>query len=181
MHIEKAKNNRLLHQKLQPVASHLIGLDTNESAVHSLREFGITDLVCGDVNDSFETLTDMAFEVILCCDVIEHVTNLDSLLLGCRRLMSQNTILLITTINATALKPVLRAFFSREAVHPDHVAYFSLATLGALLNRYHFQPVAVGTFLYPAVTMFSTVISRLLAQLAPFVADGILVTAKLQD
>jgi 2-polyprenyl-3-methyl-5-hydroxy-6-metoxy-1,4-benzoquinol methylase len=179
-HLEKAAVGGLLHQKLKRRAMHLVGLDTNGVAVSALKEkYAITDILQIDITQFANEHRNEKFDVILCCDVIEHLTDFDSLLKGCKRLIDAKGRLVLSTINATALKPALRAVFSREAVHPDHTSYFSYATLIELLRRYEFRPMEVGTFLYPGASKLSDLVFRTVASKAPFTADGILIIATL--
>ena len=70
-----------------------------------------------------------------------------------------------------------RAIFGREAVHPDHVSYFSYATLAQLLIRNGFRPVEYATFAYPTVTKGASAIFNILHRIAPSTADGIIIVA----
>lgn len=175
--LEKAKAGELLHQKIMQVADEIIGVDIDQSAINVLKSIGISDIIEADVcSDSF--LEGEEFDVILCCDVIEHVSAPGPLIAACRRFMSKDSILIVTTINATAFKPALRAFLGRESVHNDHVAYFSYATLGKLLTLEGLRPVEFGTFAYPTINRFTGWVSQALMAAAPCVADGIFFSAR---
>lgn len=179
-HLEKAGKGALLHQRLQEVTGDLIGLDLDAEAIASLKEHaGITDIFQGDVMcpPTEHAWFDRPFEVVLCCDVIEHVANPGLLLSACKEYLEPGGQLIVTTVNATGLKPALRAIGGREAVHPEHVAYYSFSTLCVLLERCGLIPVEFGTFCYPARWPAAGWIFDHLARLAPGVADGLLVTA----
>jgi SAM-dependent methyltransferase len=175
-HKEKARVGNLLHQKVKTVATQVFGIDLNEEAVNYLRtEHGITDITVGDACQ-----LDMkhSYEVILCCDIIEHVSNPGLLLDSCRRCMKSDGVLVLTTANATALKLAFRALQGREAVHYDHVAWYSFATIGNVLLQHGFLPLDVGFFCYPTITALARFLFGSCARIRPATADGILMTAK---
>jgi len=84
----------------------------------------------------------------------------------------------VTTINATAAKPAIRALFSREDVHFEHTAYFSYSTLCQVLMMNRFVPESFGAFSYPTYSRVLGMFFRTLAKFAPGTADGVLVTAR---
>jgi 2-polyprenyl-3-methyl-5-hydroxy-6-metoxy-1,4-benzoquinol methylase len=174
---EKAAQGELLHQKVKKVARELIGVDVNHGAVQRLTRFGIVDIICADINDP-AILTGRTFDVVLCCDVIEHVLDPGTFLCGCARFLHATSDFVVTTVNATAVKPALRAFLNREAVHQDHICYFSYGTLCQLLIRCGLKPAAFGVFMYPTVMAISGWVTHALATRYAGLADGILVIAR---
>jgi 2-polyprenyl-3-methyl-5-hydroxy-6-metoxy-1,4-benzoquinol methylase len=178
-HKESAAAGRLLHQKLKPVARTLLGIDVDCEAVDFLRDnHGITDIVSADgAALPQDPRLDQQFDLILCCDIIEHVANPGELLDSCKRFMAAGTRLVITTTNALAVKPAVRAMLSREAVHHDHVAYYSYGTLCSLLLKRGLRPTGVAFFCYGTRSWVAKVLFGTLARYAPGCADGILITA----
>lgn len=177
--IEKGRSGELLHQKIQKVASKLIGIDVDVEAIAALGELGVNDIILGDITTDGGVLEGETFDVVLCCDVIEHVSSAGDLLVACRRFMRPDSKLMVTTINATALKPALRALGGREAVHHDHVAYYSFSTLGKLLTLNKLRPVEFGVFAYPTVNPIVGWLLRSVMSAAPGCADGIMINARL--
>jgi 2-polyprenyl-3-methyl-5-hydroxy-6-metoxy-1,4-benzoquinol methylase len=176
-HEEKAKAGALLHQKLNSVNSDVLGVDVDEDAVNVLKKYGVNNIqICDIISEN--SLSDTTFDLVLCCDVIEHVDEPGRLLEACARYLKPNGLLVVSTINATALKPASRAFFGREAVHPDHIFYFSFSTLCQLLLRRKLIPKYFGTFLYPTVNRYVGVILSSLISRKPGLADGILFVAE---
>jgi hypothetical protein len=175
---ESGPQGRLLHQKLKPVSKSLVGMDFDQTSIDWLRtNLGISDIIQRDLSKSDPSLEPLG-DVVLCGDIIEHVNSIGDLMYNCNRLCRENGALIISTINATALRPGLRALFRREAVHPDHVAYFSFSNLGVLCHRFGFEPVDVRYFHYGAVSRWIGIPMGILFRLAPAIADGILVVAK---
>ena len=176
--LDKGLKGELLHQKIQSVAARVVGVDIDRDAISALRSVGIDDIIEADICDG-DRMPGESFDVVLCCDVIEHVSTPGPLLAGCRRHMRSDSELVVSTINATALKPALRALGNREAVHFDHVAYFSFATLGKQLTMEGLCPVEFGMFAYPTVNRLAGWLTRILFRIAPATADGVIMTARL--
>jgi hypothetical protein len=178
-HRDKARAGELLHTKVRAVASGLLGLDSNREAVEQLRtEFGIDDIEVTDTTRPLGGVEPHSFDVALCCDIIEHVSNVGGLLDTCRSLLTLGGLLVVTTINATALKPAVRAVLGREDVHFEHTAYYSYSTLCQVLMMNGFIPERFGTFSYPTYSRVVGLFFRTLARVAPATADGVLVTAR---
>ena len=175
--IEKGRAGALLHQKVQKHAKHVVGVDVDAMAIEALREFGIDDIVRADLCTS-DPFPAQVFDVILCCDVIEHVPSPGLLLEACRRYMEEASKLIVTTINATALKPALRALAGRELVHMEHVAYYSFATLGKLLTVSQLRPVEFGVFAYPTINPIVGWLTESVMRIVPGSADGIMINAR---
>ncbi|MGD0126387.1 MAG: methyltransferase domain-containing protein [Terriglobia bacterium] len=177
-HKQDAERGEMLHQKLQPVAGRLVGIDSDAEAVAWLREHHqIQNIRAADVCSPVLDLG--KFDLILCCDIIEHVSDTASLLRGIKPLMNGDSRLVVTTINALSMKPALRALLGREAVHPDHVSYYSFSTLGSLLLRHGFRPVEYATFAYGTVSRLTGAACAAMYRIAPSLADGILIIAQL--
>lgn len=177
--VEKGKAGKLLHQKVRAVAERIVGVDIDGPAISALRELGVDDILQANIISDDTVLAGQTFDVVLCCDVIEHVGAAGPLLQACRRFMHSQSLLIVTTINATAIKPALRAVFGREAVHADHVAYYSYGTLGKLLQTEGLHAVEFGVFSYPTVNPVVGWLSRGLMNAAPGSADGIMFCARL--
>lgn len=177
-HLDKARAGELLHIKVKSSARELIGFDFCKKAVDELRqEFGVTDILVTDATQPIGDMERNSFDVVLCCDIIEHVSNVGGLLDSCRDLLRPDGTLVVTTINATAAKPAIRAVFGREDVHFEHTAYFSYSTLCQVLVMNNFIPDSFGVFSYPTYSRLLGMFFRTLARVAPGTADGVLVTA----
>ena len=176
-HKEAARHGELLHQKIQRVTKNVVGIDQNREAVEYLKiHHAIDNIISGDTTFSIRDarLTGQ-FDIILCCDIIEHVENPGHLIEFCKSHMTERTTLVITTINASAIKVALRAVLGREAVHNDHVAYYSYSTLCQLLLRYQLYPAKVGYYCYGTKIKILGKVFGVLAAISPGTADGILI------
>lgn len=174
----KAEKGELLHQKLQGVASELVGYDNDAASIEILsKDFGIDDIVCRDLSKNQDGNAPSA-EVVVCADIIEHVNNVGTLIETCRDVLQDDGELVLSTINAVSIKQTMRGFVGREPVHPDHIAYYSFATLGTLLSRFGLILEECRYFKYETVSALSGFFFNALYTVAPQSADGIVVTAR---
>jgi SAM-dependent methyltransferase len=175
---EKAEKGQLLHQKLREVCAELTGYDKDKRSLDLLaNDFAIDDILCRDLSEHtlhFEARADVA----VCADIIEHVNNAGHLINACTRLLVPGGTLVLSTANAQSLKQAIRGIAGREPVHPDHVAYYSYATLGVLLQRFQLEMINCRFFCYPATSILTAVLFKFVYTLAPQSADGIVVTAR---
>lgn len=176
---EKAQVGELLHQKMQGLCAVLTGYDNDQGAIKLLAsEFGLKDIVYRDLSEPF-VADEASANLVICADIIEHVNNVGNLLESCRRLLVPGGELVLTTINALSVKQAVRSLMGREPVHPDHVAYYSYATLGRLIGRFGFEMTHCRFFPYVTVSRLAGIAFGALYSMAPQSADGIIVVARL--
>jgi 2-polyprenyl-3-methyl-5-hydroxy-6-metoxy-1,4-benzoquinol methylase len=136
---ERIRHNDLLHTRITEVAKECLGIDADGEAIAEMRRFGIQNVRTGDA----EHLQDMAagtFDVVVAGEIIEHLSNPGLFLSGVHSVLESGGHLVITTANAFCLRRLVRIPFGVESVHPDHVSYYSHATLGTLVRRFGFEP-----------------------------------------
>jgi 2-polyprenyl-3-methyl-5-hydroxy-6-metoxy-1,4-benzoquinol methylase len=139
----KIEQGKLLHQKLSQVASHIVGLDIDKAGIEALsKAMPGKDFIVHSAEKigECEALKEKDFDIIIAADVIEHLSNIGLFLEGIRGLLRTQARLLITAPQAFSVKRILPlAFMQYERVHPDHIAYFSIATLSQLLSRFDLE------------------------------------------
>lgn len=133
-------HERLLHFELEKISKELYGFDFDEKGIEILKKNGATKLYQADLENLQAVELDEKFDVIVAGEMIEHLSNPGLFLKGIQRFMSEETKLLITTINAyMGMRFWLYGLRGRggsfEPVHPDHVAYYSYSTLSLLIER----------------------------------------------
>lgn len=134
-------NEMLLHFSLNKAAGELYGFDYDQEGIDVLTAHGMTNLYRADLEKLDDVEIDETFDVIIAGEMIEHLNNPGLFLRGIKRFMNEQTVLVITTVNAYC---GMRFFLyglkgkggKNEPVHPDHVAYYSYSTLKLLLNRH---------------------------------------------
>lgn len=141
---EALKSGTLLHAQLQAVATRVVGLDADVEGLAELTRLGVGDLYRGDLERLHEAGLDETFDVIVAGEIIEHLSNPGLFLAGVRRFMHPASRLVVTTVNAYCgfrfAQYAMRGRGGvREPVHPDHVAYYSYATLTLQLTRHGFH------------------------------------------
>ena len=179
----------LLHLKLQDIASELWGFDADEEGLRLLRERGLKNLYRADLERLEALELDQQFDVILAGEMIEHLSNPGLFLRGIKRFMRSDSTLVITTINAYCGFRLfiygLRGGGGRaEPVHPDHVAYYSYATIHHLLSRENlvarrFLFYDIGNEHRPHNRFWINFINDLCVRFAPQLADGIIIETSL--
>jgi len=144
-HVIRAEKNALLHQQLQKVAKKLIGIDIDRKSIEDLKKgFGISDIYYGDVvrNEYSTDLRSYSFDCIVLGDVLEHLDNLGIALRNIKRLMKDNTLLILTVPNAFCLFNVKAILTGKENVHPRHTFWPSYETMRFLLDKNGFSVIS---------------------------------------
>ena len=134
---ERIKSGSLLHIRLMGVAKEVWGVDISAEGIKILREYGIDNLVIGDIEhlDQIEELKQQTFDIFLATEVLEHLNNPGLFLQSAKRLFSPNTVMIITVPNGLRLTGLGYTLRGYEFVHPDHNYWFSYKTLDTLLKK----------------------------------------------
>lgn len=128
LNIGSASGN--LHEKIKGVAKEIRGVDKEVSPN--------TDYVV-DLDASPDSLLNMIsafFDLVVCGEIVEHLSNPGSFLKTVKFL---NAPLLITVPNAFAMGGRENVQRGIENCNKDHVAYYSYVTLTRLLEKSGFQ------------------------------------------
>lgn len=181
---EAIASGALLHARLAEAAREIWGLDADPAGLEALRALGFGNLVAGDLERLDAAPLDRAFQVVVAGEVIEHLSDPGLFLRGVRRFLSDDGALVVTTVNAYAAFRFAQYATrgqggANEPVHPDHVAYYSHATLGRLLVRERYR---VERFLFyglgkehrPFVSWRVRLVNDVATWLAPHLADGLI-------
>jgi hypothetical protein len=182
-------NEMLLHFDLQKTCGKLYGFDFDQPGLDILEKNGATDLYRADLEKLAEVPLNETFDVIVAGEMIEHLNNPGLFLSGIQRFMTDETLLILTTINAYCglrfLQYGLRGKRGlQEPVHPDHVAYFSYSTLSLLVKRHG---LTVDSFLFydigrehrPHNRWYLNAANDFLTAIAPQWADGVIAVCRL--
>ena len=186
---DSIKNNMLLHYDLEKSAGELYGFDFDQPGLDILAERGTKNLYRADLEKLGDVGLAETFDVIVAGEMIEHLNNPGLFLTGIQRFMNAETRLLLTTINAYCgmrfLWYGLRGRRGKqEPVHPDHVAYYSYATLSELVRRHG---LAIDSFMFydvgkehrPHNKWYLNAVNDVFTAIAPQWADGIIAVCRL--
>lgn len=130
--IEKLDAGLLHHEHISAVATECVGIDIDEPAIRELAERGIRNIRYHDMN----ALQDLAFEpdVIVFGETIEHLQNIQTCLESLKRVMSDETRLIISTPNCCSFHFAAMAALNFEAIHGGHTVGFTYGLLTQLIR-----------------------------------------------
>ncbi|MGB7070319.1 MAG: methyltransferase domain-containing protein [Pyrinomonadaceae bacterium] len=187
---EAIENNMLLHLELEKICRELYGFDFDQEGLDALRNAGGRNLYKADLEKLDDVPIDEKFEVIIAGEMIEHLSNPGLFLRGIKRFMTDESSLVITTINAyCAMRMLIYGLRgnrgSIEPVHPDHVAYYSYQTLKLALER---EGLDVKTFRFydigvehrPFNRWFYNIFNDVCVRISPQLSDGIIAVVGLK-
>jgi hypothetical protein len=118
-----------LHWPLSQVVT-VVGVDYSEAVVNEYRRLGIfTNIVVGNVERLNELRIDEKFDVILCGDIIEHISNPGLMLEGTKRLCHSNIKVIVTTPHAFCLMNYLRFALNKFDDGVEHVRIFNMQNI----------------------------------------------------
>lgn len=180
----RLERGELLHSRLMAWCPEVLGVDIDRDGLDVLQAASGGAFACLDVSsDDLAPLLAFQPEVVVACDVIEHVPNLDTFLAGLGQLLRQlgpQSSLLLTTPNALALRNIVYSAAGVEVVHPDHRVVFTPNTLSRSLRS---QGLRVREVAYYSISSGETRTrrvfdraTRLAARFRPGFADGLAVT-----
>ena len=136
-----------LHTHLVAAAREVVGVDLDSTVVELIRsKLKVENILTGDAEHLEDLALGRTFEVVLCGDLIEHLSSPGLMLDGLTSLMGPTSELIISTPNSFALMANLRFTLGRFRDGNQHVATFSKHNLETLLTRHGFR----GTELYTA-------------------------------
>jgi SAM-dependent methyltransferase len=131
---------RVLHPRLAAVSRELVGVDNDGPAVQLLRSrLGERTILIGDAEHLENLNLDRTFDIILCGDLLEHLSCPGRALEGARRFMATTSELIVSVPNSFALLANLRFTMGRFQDGAQHVATFSKFNLQTLLERHGFE------------------------------------------
>jgi SAM-dependent methyltransferase len=137
-----AKNN-WAHGWINTVASRLVGIDYLKNDVEKIRDKYGYEAYYGDAMDLGSCALNEQFDVVICGELIEHLTNPGLMLEGIKRFMKKDGILIITTPNVWGKTYLHQAKRSNEQdwVNDEHVQWYSFFTLANTIGRHGYHKV----------------------------------------
>lgn len=126
----------LLYREIDKICSYQLWIDLDKESIQFLNskksEFKNSKIDFFDMNK----LEDLDFEpdIIIFGEVIEHLMNLEIALTNLKKVMSDDTLLIISTPNAYHVLHQINAILWFENMHEDHKVYFSYWYLQNLLK-----------------------------------------------
>lgn len=141
-------NGKLLHQHLLETAREVHGIDIDSDGLNFLRENGFTnifELDAVELQKKNEFLSD-TYDMVILADIIEHVPDPKSVILGAISRINHNGEILISVPNAFYWFGFLCAMLGYEATHPEHVSTYSQLNLKRLFSQLDLQMVEIRNY-----------------------------------
>jgi SAM-dependent methyltransferase len=134
---ETSSREDWLHATLAQHAHSCLGIDILENDIKALAAKGYAVQVW-DVTKEPLPLT---FDVIVCGELIEHISNPGGLFGNCKVMLRPGGCLYISTPNPWYINYLLKTVFSRRPIveNVDHVAWYEPCVLTELASRYGFR------------------------------------------
>jgi len=175
------KKGQHLHVEISKVSRRLIGIDISQESLDRLKSIGEFELICWDVERIGE-LNVGTFDVVVCGELIEHLSNPGQMLDGIKRLLKPDGILIITTPNTLSLKNILHVLIRAQDVNSDfHSLAFTPKTLRTLLHRYGFVDIAFYGSIWELPSLRNYLFRRVFRpflRLFPWLSDTLICVAK---
>lgn len=151
---EEVKEKDWLHFKLKQAAQKVIGLDVLKDEVERLNKVGY-NIMCGNVENIDKIQFPInKFDVIVCGELIEHLSNPGLFLTNVKKIMDYKTLLIITTPNVYSrqrIELMLNNKYEKEWLNKQHKCWYSFETLKQLLISYDYQEVSWGYYSSPFI------------------------------
>jgi SAM-dependent methyltransferase len=170
-----------LHAKVVQVAREVVGVDMAADDVERLRgRSDVGEVVVGDA-EHLDTLDLAPVEIVLAGEIMEHLNNPGLFLSSARSVLAEGGRLILSVPNAFCLRRLLRIPSGAEKVHPDHVAYYSHATLTRLLGRFGYEVEFAAAYrLPPSRYRVAYLMDRAASIVSPNLCEGLIYSARLR-
>lgn len=176
-----------LYQDIDSVCSEQLWIDLDKDSIEFLnnrKEFKKSNVIFVDMN-KLESLN-FKPDVIIFWEVIEHLMNIEVALTNIKKVMDNNTQLIISTPNAFYLMNFIFSLFWKEVMHEDHKVLFSQWYLQNMLKfNWLIIEKSYFTFLSPYLLniywKISYYITRTISYIVPYWSDTLLIICKKND
>jgi SAM-dependent methyltransferase len=156
------------HKQLANVARSLVGLDILGEDARVLNERGY-NILLGSA-ESFNL--DRTFDVVVCGDLIEHLSNPGRFLESAALHMHEESVCVITTPNPFNIEQALLAVFdNRIAVNPEHTVWIDPHVMYELVSR---SPLRISGFHWIRTQFEYPVTARLYGRIARILAGYVI-------
>ncbi|MGH2552215.1 MAG: methyltransferase domain-containing protein [Chitinophagaceae bacterium] len=158
-----------VHSNIANVATQLVGVDYLEEDVKKIKEKYGFEGYFGDANHLEQVKLDRTFDVIVCGELIEHITNPGLMLEGIKRFMHQSSILIITTPNPWSknfIRNINKGSDEENWINPEHVCWYTKYTLKNTLARHGYDELNYDYYFgFETARQYQSVSSGILAPL----------------
>jgi Methyltransferase domain len=181
--LERIKNGTWLHAIISDVSELCTGIDINPSGYNLVRrELGVANIHLLDLskcldNKDLNYLRQVSWDLILCPEVLEHITNHQQFLQNLSRLSHCGTTLIITGPNAFRFENFINALRHFESINSDHKYWFTFYTLSRMLVAHGWKPCYLIYYNYPKRRLWLRVLCQLANRMSRAFSDGLIIEA----
>jgi hypothetical protein len=181
--LERVKSGEWLHGIISDAAKLCVGIDIDQNGYDIVRkEIGIANIQLLDLSRSIEEkeisdLHKVQWDLILCPEMLEHITNHQQFLLNLGRLSHTGTTLIITGPNAFQLANFINALRGFESINSDHKYWFTFYTLSRMLATNGWKPEKLIYFNGPRGMHWMDILSRIATGISRVFSDGLIIEA----
>jgi SAM-dependent methyltransferase len=127
-HINNYNKLEDTHYLFSKSAKEISGIDISKKKIDFLKSQDFENLYVADICDPNFNL-EKKYDIILFPNIIEHLSNVGLALQNIKKMMKEDSHLIITTNNAFDILVVLKLLFNYESVHSEHTSYYSYSTM----------------------------------------------------
>jgi hypothetical protein len=182
--VERVKNGTWLHGIISSVADLCVGLDVNHSG-HDLvrRELGVENIQLLDLSRSvnendLNPLRQTQWDLILCPEILEHITNHQQFLQNLRILSQSGTTLIVTVPNAFKFGNFVNGLRGFESINSDHKYWFTFYTLSRTLSASGWRPGRLIYYNDSKGMHWLDILSRMATWCSRVFCDGLIIEAR---
>jgi hypothetical protein len=151
-----------LYKNLKNVSKSIHGLGFLEKEINYFKSKGY-DCSFGNV-ENFSL--NKKYEVIVEGELIDHLSNFDGFLTCCRKQLSEDGIMILTTPNVFAFGNILtifnKIFGKQPSINKEPTCWFDETTLELLFKRFNFKTIEINTFPSPLKKIMNRFLSKIL-------------------
>jgi hypothetical protein len=184
---ERLKTGTWLHGIVSRVSDLCLGIDI-DSMGHDLvrREFAVENIQLLDLSKPLEgkdlrCLGKIHWDLILCPEMLEHITNHQQLLENLRSLSDCDTTLIITGPNAFQFANFINALRGFETINSDHKYWFTFYTLSRMLTATGWKPRQLIYYNAQKGTHWMDILCGLATRISRMFCDGLIIEATFLD
>jgi 2-polyprenyl-3-methyl-5-hydroxy-6-metoxy-1,4-benzoquinol methylase len=186
--LSKMSRKTWLHGIILEASEYCIGIDIDPTAYEivskelNVENIRLLDLAKPLKDKDFSCLRAVRWDIILCPEVLEHITNHQQFLQNLYRLSHCGTTLIITGPNAFHFANFINTLRGFEAVNSDHKYWFTFYTLSRMLATHGWEPRRLAYYHSSEERkLWQRILGRSARRLARAFSNGLIIEASYAD
>lgn len=125
-----------LHREISKVAKYVVGIDIEKEAIEYMNEHGFKAHVANAQDFDIRNIEPELFDVIVCGDIIEHLTNPGGLISSALKHLSKNGTIILSTVNGLGFLFIIETLLlGHETLDDDHTMTFSKKQIYKMIEK----------------------------------------------